>query len=102
MRVAMIIHGYAPRVGGAERQLGAVNPYLKDQGVDVHVLTRSLPGTKKFEIIDGIPIYRLPVPGPRVIASLSFTFSALKMLKKINPDIIHAHELISPATTALL
>jgi glycosyltransferase involved in cell wall biosynthesis len=101
MRVAMIIHGYAPRIGGAERQLGALAPVLQAQGVDVSILTRRLPGTPAFEKIDGVPVYRLPVPGLKPIASLSFTLSALPVLKKLNPDILHAHELISPATTAL-
>lgn len=101
MRVAMIIHGYAPRVGGAERQLGALAPVLQTQGVDVSVLTRRLPGTSAFEKIDEVPVYRLPVPGPKPVASLTFTLSALLLLNKLRPDLIHAHELISPATTAL-
>lgn len=102
MKVAMISHGYAPRIGGAERQLGAVAPVLQKNGVEVSVLTRQLPGTLSFEEIDGVPVYRLPVPGFKALASLAFTISALKILKKINPDIVHAHELISPSTTALL
>jgi len=102
MKVAMISHGYAPRIGGAERQLGAVAPVLREMGVDVSILTRKLPGTSSYEEIDGVPVYRLPVPGFKALASLVFTFSALNLLKKIDPDIIHAHELISPSTTALL
>jgi len=102
MKVAMISHGYAPRIGGAERQLGAVAPVLKEKGIDVSVLTRQLPGTEPYEVIDGVPVYRLPVPGFKALASLAFTFFGLKTLRKINPDIIHAHELISPSTTALL
>lgn len=102
MRVAMIIHGYKPRVGGAERQLGALTPILKALGIEVSVITRRLPGTSAFEEIDGVPVYRLPVPGPKALGSLSFTLSALPLLHKLNPDILHAHELISPATTALI
>lgn len=100
-RVAMIIHGYAPRIGGAERQVGALAPVLRGLGLDVSVLTRRLPGTAAFEIIDGVPVYRLPAAGPKPIAALSFTLCALARLRKLNPDLIHAHEFISPATVAL-
>ena len=97
----MIIHGYYPRIGGAERQLAAVAPLLQARGVDIHILTRRLPGTKPFERLDGIPVYRLPVPGPKPLASLTFTLAALALIKRLDPDLIHAHELISPATTAV-
>jgi glycosyltransferase involved in cell wall biosynthesis len=102
MRVAMIIHGYAPRVGGAERQLGALAPELQSLGVEVCVITRRLPGTPSFEKIDGVSVYRLPAAGPKIVASLTFTLSALPLLVKLRPDLIHAHELISPATIGLM
>jgi glycosyltransferase involved in cell wall biosynthesis len=98
----MLSHGYYPRVGGAELKLAAVAPLLQARGVETHIVTRRLPGTKLSEIIDGIPVYRLPVPGPKPLASLTFTLTALPLIKRLNPDIIHAHELISPATTAIL
>jgi len=98
----MLIHGYYPRVGGAELKLAAVAPLLQARGVETHIVTRRLPGTKPSEIIDGILVYRLPVPGPKPLASLTFTLTALPLIKRLNPDIIHAHELISPATTAIL
>ncbi|QTA88363.1 glycosyltransferase family 4 protein [Desulfonema magnum] len=101
IRVVMISHGYYPRVGGAERQLAALTPLLRDQGVDVHVITRRDPGLVAFERVHGIPVYRLPVPGPKVTASLSFTLGALYLLGRLRPDIVHTHGLISPATTAL-
>jgi glycosyltransferase involved in cell wall biosynthesis len=101
MRVAIISHGYKPRIGGAERQLGSILPLLKSRGIDVYVFTRKLTGTSSFEIIDGIPIHRISVPGPKAIASILFSVSVLAWMKKISPDLIHAHELISPATSAL-
>jgi len=102
IRVVMLSHGYYPRIGGAERQLAAVAPLLQARGVDIHILTRRLPGTAAFERLDGIPVYRLPVPGPKPLASLTFTLAALPLIKRLNPDLIHAHELISPATTAIV
>ena len=102
IRVVMLSHGYFPRIGGAERQLAAVAPLLQAQGVDTHILTRRLPGTEAFERLDGVPVHRLPVPGPKPLASLIFTLAALALIKRLDPDLIHAHELISPATTAVI
>lgn len=100
--VAMLIQAYYPHVGGAERQLAALAPLLQGHGVDIHILTRRYPGLSAFEMIDGIPVHRLPIPGPKPIASLSFTLSALPLLYRLKPDLIHAHELLSPTTTAVL
>ena len=97
----MLSHGYYPRIGGVERQLAAVVPLLQARGVEPYVLTRRLRGTQRFETVGGAPVYRLPVPGPKPLASLTFTLSALPLIKRLNPDLIHAHELISPATTAI-
>jgi len=101
IRVVMLSHGYYPRIGGVERQLAAVVPLLQARGVEPYVLTRRLRGTQRFETVGGAPVYRLPVPGPKPLASLTFTLSALPLIKRLNPDLIHAHELISPATTAI-
>ena len=101
LRTAMIIQAYHPHIGGAERQLAALAPLLQDQQVDVQILTRRYPGLAPFEIIDGVPVHRLPIPGPKPVASLSFTMTALPLLKQLKPDVIHAHELLSPTTTAI-
>jgi glycosyltransferase involved in cell wall biosynthesis len=102
LRVLMISHGYPPRIGGAERQVAALSARLRAQGLDVRVLTRRLPGTAAYEVLDGVPVYRLPAPGPKVVASPLFTFASLIKIAQIKPHLIHAHELISPSTTALL
>ena len=102
IRVVMLSHGYYPRIGGAERQLAAVVPLLQARGVEACILTRRLPGTMRFETVNGVPVYRLPVPGPKPLASLTFTLAALALIARLDPDLIHAHELISPATTAVL
>jgi glycosyltransferase involved in cell wall biosynthesis len=102
LRVAMIINGYTPRVGGAERMLAAIAPLLQQQGVPVYVLTRRYPGLSRFEEIEGVPVTRLPIPGPKAVASLTFTLTALPLLRHLRPHIIHAHDLFSTTTTALL
>jgi len=102
LKVAMIIQGYYPKVGGAERQLQALVPHLQDDGFEIRIFTRQYSGLSRYQVVDGIPVHRLPIPGPKVVASLSFTLSAIPALRQFQPDIIHAHELLSPTTTALL
>ncbi len=97
----MIIQGYHPRIGGAERQVGALAPLLQQLNVGVTVLTRRYPGLEPSAVIDGVPVFRLPIPGPVPLAALTFTAAALPLLGRLRPDVIHAHELFSPATTAL-
>lgn len=97
----MLIQGYAPLVGGAERQVGALAPLLQESGIEVNIITKRYRGLAAFEVIDGIPVHRLPIPGPKAFASMSYTLSALPLLRRLRPHVIHAHELFSPATTAV-
>jgi glycosyltransferase involved in cell wall biosynthesis len=96
----MIIQGYHPLVGGAERQLAAFAPELQALDVELHILTRRYKGLLPFEVVNNVPVHRLPIPGPKPTASLTFTFTALPLLRRLRPHILHAHEVFSPATTA--
>jgi glycosyltransferase involved in cell wall biosynthesis len=100
-RVAMLIQRYLPHVGGAERQLQQLAPRLKNLGFDVVILTRHEKGLARFERIGGIPVYRLPAAGPKAWAALTFTVSALLRLVRLRPDLLHAHEILTPASIAL-
>ena len=102
LKVAHIIQAYYPHVGGAEKQLAALAPLLKAQNVEIHILTRRYPGLAAYEEVEGVPVHRLPIPGPKTVASLSFTLAALPLLRRLRPNLIHAHELLSPTTTAIL
>ena len=101
LRVAMIIQAYLPHVGGAERQIASLAPLLQKEGCEIRVITRRFSGLSRKEVLDNVEVHRLPVPGPKALASASFTISALPVLRKFRPHILHAHELLSPVTTAL-
>lgn len=106
LRVAMIIQAYHPRIGGAEKLVGSLAPRLAERQVEVHVVTRRYPGTLAREHLDGAEVHRLSFPGDsgrlqKAAASLTFSLSALPLLGKLRPHILHAHELLSPATTAV-
>jgi len=102
LKIAMLTNGYYPRIGGAERQVGDIASRLHGKGASVDVITREFPGAPRFEVVDGIQVHRLPAHGLKPVASISYTFCSLRLLKKIKPDIIHAHELFSTTTTAVL
>lgn len=101
MRVDMIILEYHPIVGGAQRQLALVAPRLQAAGVAVRILTRRYPGLPAHETIAGVPVHRLPAPGPKPMAALAFSLAALGKIRQRPPDLIHAYSLFSPLTTAV-
>ncbi|MFN0070269.1 MAG: glycosyltransferase family 4 protein [Chloroflexota bacterium] len=100
----MLIHRFHPHVGGAETQLKSLLPHLSARGMNVQVITRQEPGAPEREIVDGAPVFRMPIPKTRGAASLSYTRHALSHLWRHRAQIqlIHAHGLLSPSTTAVL
>lgn len=101
IRVAMILHAYYPTVGGAELQLKSLLPHLRERGVEPIVLTRRAAGLKSFELVDDVPVYRLPAFGPKPLAAAVFVAAALLRLRQFRPQVIHAYDLMSPTSAAL-
>ncbi|MEA4907918.1 MAG: glycosyltransferase family 4 protein [Chloroflexi bacterium] len=102
LRVVMVIQAYAPLVGGAERQLGEVAPLLQAKGIDVQILTRRRDDLPDYEIIDGIPVHRLPARPPKPLAAAQFILSGMNKIRVLRPDVIHAFDMLSPTTIAVL
>jgi glycosyltransferase involved in cell wall biosynthesis len=100
--IAMVIQRYYPHVGGAEKQLQRLIPRLQARGFEVCVVTRKETGLESFVMVEGAPVYRVTSPGPKVLAGALFTLSAARLLSRLRPDVIHAHEILSPASAALL
>lgn len=101
LRVAAVILEYHPIVGGAQRQLAHLAPLLQRRGVDIRVFTRRYHQLPPREVIDGIPVRRLPAPGPKPLAGPIFIGSTLRSLAGFKPDIVHAFSLFSPLRTAI-
>ncbi|WP_158284583.1 glycosyltransferase family 4 protein [Azospirillum sp. TSO35-2] len=101
-RVAMLINQFLPGIGGAERQVAMLGALLADRGVDVHVVTRWRDGCPALERMGGLTVHRVPARGTKGLAAVSFTAHAAAALGRIRPDIIHAHDLLSCGTTAML
>jgi glycosyltransferase involved in cell wall biosynthesis len=100
-RVAMLIQRYLPHVGGAERQLQQLAPRLRAQGFEIHVITRREPGLLPFEVIEDVPVYRMPSIGPKPVARVTFANAAVAELTRLRPDLVHAHEILAPASIAV-
>jgi glycosyltransferase involved in cell wall biosynthesis len=101
-RVAMVIQRFYPHVGGAEIQLQQLAPRLQLRGFEICILTRHEPGLSNFEVVDSTPVYRLPSIGPKALAAGMFTGSAVFQLARLRSDLVHAHEILSPASAALV
>ena len=101
-RVAMIIQRYLPHRGGAEMQLHQLAPRLEALGYEICILTRHEKGLAHYEVIDGLPVHRLPSIGPKQLAGTTFTLSAVSKLAQLHSDLVHAHELLTPSSIAVL
>jgi glycosyltransferase involved in cell wall biosynthesis len=101
LRVAMVLLDYLPVQGGAQRQLAALAPLLRDRGVEMHVVTRRAPGAPARECKDGVAVRRLPAPGPRALAGPVFAAAALTRVAALRPDVVHAFSLFSPSLVAI-
>jgi glycosyltransferase involved in cell wall biosynthesis len=100
----MLIQRFHPHVGGAERQLQSLIPKLAERGVQVGVLTRRHAELPARDGVAGALVYRAPMPGGRVAAALVYTLATLGFLLRHRRriDVLHAHELLSPTTAAVL
>jgi len=101
IKVAMIIQEYLPMLGGAQRQIAALNRLFPSLGIDIHVITRRNKGLTSYEVIDGVPVYRLPITRSKIINSILYSINSIRLLYKIKPDVVHAHGLLSPMTTGV-
>lgn len=104
VRVAMMIHRFHPHLGGAETQLKQLIPHLRSQGVGIDVIAREEPPAPTRDVVDGARVYRTPLLRGVGAGSLSYTLRAMNYLMRNRSriDVIHAHGLLSPSTTALL
>jgi len=66
------------------------------------VLARRRAGMDAFEMLNGVPVHRLPAWGPKPVAAVLFILAALWKIWRLKPQLIHAFELLSPTTVAVI
>ncbi len=105
VRVAMVASMFPPSVGGIQMHTLRLAQALTDRGADVHVVTRIERGLASFERMGAVRVHRVGAPaahGP--VASAAFIAEAVRHLTRLrrHVDVVHAHQLLSPTTVALL
>ncbi|MBE9639283.1 glycosyltransferase family 4 protein [Salipiger mangrovisoli] len=100
LRICMIISSYHPIVGGAEKQVAQLAGLMIGQGHEVYILTRRYPGLPAEETLDGVKIRRITMRKPA--QGMGFIVGAARMVRALNPDVIHCHSLFSPALAGAL
>jgi glycosyltransferase involved in cell wall biosynthesis len=98
----MVIQSFLPVLGGAQRQVDLLGPLLERRGVDLTVVTRHPPGTRRRERRPGLEVRRMPGPEHGALGSIAYTAAGTLALARLRPDVIHVHDLLSPSTIALL
>jgi glycosyltransferase involved in cell wall biosynthesis len=98
----MVIQSFLPVLGGAQRQVDLLGPLLARRGVDLTVITRHPAGTPRREQRPGLEVRRMAGPDRGPLGSVSYTAAGTLSLARLRPDVVHVHDLLSPATVALL
>jgi glycosyltransferase involved in cell wall biosynthesis len=95
-------------VGGWPQQAHLLNRTLQELGVTVTVVTARLKGSRKFELLDNVPIHRLwTLPGLegsyrwRVFPWL-LPLAAFLIVHRYEYDLIHIHQALHPAAISVL
>jgi len=90
LRILQVSPFYPPHVGGIEFHVEALSRKLAQAGHEVVVYTSNVPRSKRYEVINGVEIYRFnclvsPLNNP-VMPGLFF-----KLLRSGKFDVVHTH-----------
>lgn len=106
LRLAMVSNEYPPFLGGISSNLQATAQALAQQGAEIHIITRQWDATApdvSHEVEgDGLIVHRLATSKQRWQASPAFIWWSANLVRRLQPAVIHAHELLLPTTTALI
>jgi glycosyltransferase involved in cell wall biosynthesis len=103
--VAMLAGVFPPLVGGIQTQVLQLGRKLVERGVEVHVLTRHLPGSSREEELDGVRVHRVGNgDAPRGVRAATYLLGALEALRSMRHriDLLHAHQLFAPTAVAMV
>ncbi len=96
----MTIQGWAPVVGGAQRQLAQLAPLLAARGVRPTVVTRWSAGLPRRESADGHAVRRVGNGWSSPLASARFVAAGAAAIVAERPALVHAHDLLSATLCA--
>lgn len=109
MKVLALSWEFPPRiVGGISRHVAELYPEIVRLGHEVHLITIAVPQQPEQEVVDGIHLYRVPVPNHDNFfqwvdgMNQSMQSFALQLAQTYHFDLIHAHDwLVGTAAIAL-
>jgi glycosyltransferase involved in cell wall biosynthesis len=102
--VAILTSLFPPSVGGIQTQTLALARALAVGGAEVHVVTRPAAGRPARELLGDVTVHRVGLARGGPAATVAYVALAARTLASLWPrvDVIHAHQLLSPASAALL
>jgi glycosyltransferase involved in cell wall biosynthesis len=102
--VAILTSLFPPSVGGIQTQTLALARGLAQLGAEVHVVTRPAPGRPPREEGEGFTVHRAGLAGGGPAATVAYVALAARAVASLGDRIavVHAHQLLSPASAALL
>lgn len=115
MRILLVSDYYPPYIGGAQIQTQLLARELRQRGHQIAVATAWQNALPKFELDDGVEIYRLrqlrTLPGlarkrwqhhPPPFPDPVTTFSLRRLIGRFKPDLVHSYGWMSYAAAAAL
>jgi glycosyltransferase involved in cell wall biosynthesis len=102
--VALLTSLFPPSVGGIQTQTLALARGLAALGVEVHVVTRPAPGRPAREDLDGVEVQRVGLERGGPAATVAYVTLAARAVAALGDrvEVVHAHQLLSPASAAAL
>lgn len=106
VRVAMLTSLYPPSVGGIQSHTHSLSRALAAKGAEVHVVTRRAPGHPAHAADGTLHVHRVGAPpgAPGPLATVAYVAGAARLVASLRPrvDVIHAQQLLSPSSAALV
>ena len=94
MKIAILVGGLPPeRLGGTEVATHNIARHLAKRGHDVHIITFLDGGLPKESMEQGFYVHRIRFPKVRFVGGILLRVKVLLVLKKFNPDVIHAQNI---------
>src|SRR5512138_2573248 len=103
--VAILTSLFPPSVGGIQTQTLSLARELAARGEEVHVVTRPSAGLPAVSDEGGIVVHRTGLThAPPPAASIAYVAAAAGVVASLagRLAVVHAHQLLSPATAALV
>ncbi len=101
LSVLMLSWEFPPfKVGGLAAHVYDLSKMLVKKGFEIHIVTCSFPGTKDYELVDGVHVHRFDayeIPAPEFLQwdlnmNVLMERKAIEIIKKYNIDVLHAHD----------